>query len=717
MLTVSSTKKFELNMRRARIKAVANVPLRRKATQDASQPEPSQPSSPKVEGTDKVAAAADIEKPIIPIIAEESDSANVESQTPLSVKEDQETTFTPVNEQNENNDINKLSEESTILSPESTFAALASPPYRSESIKSDSASIKSPASPSKLLQNRSRFVRPVPRLDGSGRIRRNSIQGSGASASESEDDGRRPISAVPNRIRNDSCCSVQSNRDPIVNSNVNNVPEFRPLPKRRMVISESARKLAEARREFLHKHGKKTPDRNKLTMYDLIYYNPVTNPMKNPDTSTPAMRMEPVSMSNDDIEHTEEENVDEPAAMPVPQVKVGPDGQLIIDEQSLVIEQTGTKKGREALANSEVVVDEGRTGNGFYKRPKKSKEWPKWETLRFYKALNTIGTDFLLMQSLFPNRSRQEIKLKFKKEEKTNRPLVEKALKYHQEFDTDALQEELAIFAEKEKLELEEKNKAKENKTKDKERSKTKKRKKCAFVTSSIGQDEETEEEEVDEVEDQNSVAGELVKSETNNNLSIEKSKTRKKHKKNVSIEEALDDLMQGAGIFSDSESETEIYEVKPTRSGRCPKIRRLQAPDINKMDDHHSDDILNEDENITEECVTPEIEKSELISDASVKEGETMEDPSEHVEHKIPDISKAEPGSLVILSSESPDEPGKTMLQVYMVSPNPDPTMVSSKQNIPPIELSPELLATVTTKISKNDPPNVDAQQSVNTT
>lgn len=147
---------------------------------------------------------------------------------------------------------------------------------------------------------------------------------------------------------------------------------------------------------------------------------------------------------NDNVaQEEEEENVDEPTAMPVPQVKVGPDGQLIIDEQSLVIEQTGAKKGREALANSEVLVDEGRIGNGFYKRPKKGKDWPNGETLRFYIALNTMGTDFLLMQSLFPNRSREEIKSKFKKEERTNRTLVDKALKNPQEFDIDALKEEL----------------------------------------------------------------------------------------------------------------------------------------------------------------------------------------------------------------------------------------------------------------------------------
>lgn len=142
----------------------------------------------------------------------------------------------------------------------------------------------------------------------------------------------------------------------------------------------------------------------------------------------------------------EEEDEDDPSAMPTPQVKVGPDGQLIIDEQSLVIEQTDARREEEILTSNVTIEDDNFHSGGFYKRHKRSKEWPKWETFKFYRVLNVVGTDFLLMQTLFPNRSRQEIKQKYKKEERVNRQLVEKALKYHQEFDTDMLQEELGMF-------------------------------------------------------------------------------------------------------------------------------------------------------------------------------------------------------------------------------------------------------------------------------
>lgn len=216
-------------------------------------------------------------------------------------------------------------------------------------------------------------------------------------------------------------------------------PKIKLAPKRRMVISESARKLAEAKREFLLKHENKTPDRSQLRMYDLIYYNPVTNPMK----STTVQRQETVSQS---IERMEEEEEDDPASIPAPQVKVGPDGQLIIDEQSLVIEQTHEKRRREIMESEAIIEDENNHMGGFYKKHKRSKDWPNWETFKFYQVLNVVGTDFLLMQTLFPNRTRQEIKQKYKKEERVNRPLVEKALKYHQEFDTEMLEEQLAML-------------------------------------------------------------------------------------------------------------------------------------------------------------------------------------------------------------------------------------------------------------------------------
>lgn len=50
------------------------------------------------------------------------------------------------------------------------------------------------------------------------------------------------------------------------------------------------------------------------------------------------------------------------------------------------------------------------------------------ETARFYKALEMVGTDFTMIQKFFPHRSRNEIKRKFKREEKLNQALIDKIL-------------------------------------------------------------------------------------------------------------------------------------------------------------------------------------------------------------------------------------------------------------------------------------------------
>ncbi|KAJ8673957.1 hypothetical protein QAD02_005219 [Eretmocerus hayati] len=288
------------------------------------------------------------------------------------------------------------------------------------------------------MRNRSCFMRPSPRLDGGGRIRRNSVQSSGASASESEDDSRRSSSVASSRTFKEN--------------STNNATKSNSNQKRKTLVSDTTRKIgaseasvqekkvsmARARREFFIKHDNKPPDKSKLTMYDLIYYNPTTNPMK-PKPASSAPRKISVSSTQENNDKNEDEPAEESSEMVVPQVKVGPNGQLIIDEQSLVIDQY---KAQENIDRSDIIVDEDTNGSGFYKKRPKSKDWNKWETIKFYKALSTYGTDFLLMQSVFPQRTRQELKLKYKREERTNIGLIEKALLY-QEFDTEALDKDL----------------------------------------------------------------------------------------------------------------------------------------------------------------------------------------------------------------------------------------------------------------------------------
>lgn len=132
------------------------------------------------------------------------------------------------------------------------------------------------------------------------------------------------------------------------------------------------------------------------------------------------------------------------SAMPVPQLRLNANGEMVLDETTLLIENEQQKQNRILLAKNTVVYHDDLSGNyGYYKRQQRTKEWPHEETVKFYRCLNTVGTDFSLMLNLFPNRSRRDLKLKFKKEERSNPQLIDKALLKHNTFDLDELQREL----------------------------------------------------------------------------------------------------------------------------------------------------------------------------------------------------------------------------------------------------------------------------------
>lgn len=119
--------------------------------------------------------------------------------------------------------------------------------------------------------------------------------------------------------------------------------------------------------------------------------------------------------------------------VPGPRVKVGPDGQLIIDEKSLVVETSESQRARKQIEDMEVVsgAEYAVGSSGFYRYKKsyrRGNDWTPKETVRFYRALNQCGTDFSMMQKFFPGRTRQELKSKFKREDRKNPDLISKAL-------------------------------------------------------------------------------------------------------------------------------------------------------------------------------------------------------------------------------------------------------------------------------------------------
>ena len=174
-------------------------------------------------------------------------------------------------------------------------------------------------------------------------------------------------------------------------------------------------------------------------------------------------------------------------------------------------------------------------------------------------------------------------------------------------------------------------------------------------------EDEEEEKEEKKECCIPNDLDSTVYKENTDSNDKYEQ--TLNKTNKRPRIEKEL--LTDDVESYNDVDSDTEVYHVRPTRSGRLPKIKKLQGPDINTLDNERLNYCSNDDELTmsSEKNVTEKVTE-DLIFD-------NINSEIHHIDPKtvIPNINDVEPGSFVILSKESLDEPGKSVLQVYMVS------------------------------------------------
>ncbi|RYH29991.1 hypothetical protein EON65_06635 [archaeon] len=63
-----------------------------------------------------------------------------------------------------------------------------------------------------------------------------------------------------------------------------------------------------------------------------------------------------------------------------------------------------------------------------YSNKKPSRAWGIEETRLFYQALRQCGTEFSMMQTFFPHRTRRELKLKFRREEGAHPELIKNTL-------------------------------------------------------------------------------------------------------------------------------------------------------------------------------------------------------------------------------------------------------------------------------------------------
>ncbi|XP_050498585.1 uncharacterized protein LOC114325342 isoform X2 [Diabrotica virgifera virgifera] len=510
-----------------------------------------------------------------------------------------------------------------------------------------------PPSPNKA--NRSR-IKAIPRLAQ----RKHSF-----SASESEDESRKI-----NRIRNDSVCSTTSMvAEPITecfSPQRTRDPVFTTQVKKVVARSEQTRKLAEDRIDFYRRFGAKKPERHRLKMADLIFYNPESNPMtneeniKNNEEPMEEMVDDPNGEAVDDPIKKDITKSDEENEMPVPQIKIGPSGEIILDEQSLVVERKEVQRQREEMEKTKILdADRMKTGYGIYKKHKRTKAWSHEETIMFYTVLNTVGTDFMAVTEFFPNRSRRDVKAKFKKEEKINRHLIDKALGEPYRFDIDDLKHDIdAKIREQEELRRQKAMEAKLKEDRQKELLEIKKReierrklmipkpsnnKNHADDAINVKEEIKPIAKETKEIEKTAIRKKEIPQGTEGPKVTLKKEihhkpKPKKPRKeKQLSMKMFMSDSdADESDLATQSESDDDvILSHKPTRSGRVPKLTQRY--------------------------------EDEVSLNSLIKEKENSRIP------KRAELKNVEPGSVMIITEDGPN--GEPIYKIFMVTPEQQAT------------------------------------------
>lgn len=296
---------------------------------------------------------------------------------------------------------------------------------------------------------RRRLVRAQPNIREAGQRNNRQRKLSVNEVSSEKNKSVKSKEHVPNvektPLENESICSPSK----VVVSTTNSKQQIQPfgsshgiLEKKTLNKTNDVEEISKKR----NRYNKKPPERSKMTMMDLIYWNPPNNPMsqkkekKETDSVTILQPMEEEEEIDDPQDNSTNENLEkqeqekQPSiedSLPGPRVMIGPNGEITIDEDSLVIKRSNNKQN----TLTDVIQEVSECTYSSFRKHRPKHFWSDKETTKFYKALNVVGTDFSLMQNLFPNRSRQELKNKFKREERLNRKLVDIAIKNPQQFD------------------------------------------------------------------------------------------------------------------------------------------------------------------------------------------------------------------------------------------------------------------------------------------
>lgn len=120
------------------------------------------------------------------------------------------------------------------------------------------------------------------------------------------------------------------------------------------------------------------------------------------------------------------------------------DGNIIIDEESLVVRRNPEAEVFEAVDDD--LLPKKINSLSFKKNYSRATTWSELETELFYDVLSATGTDFSLMNEYLPFKSRQDIKKKFRKEERINLQRINSTLRNPSMLDDELLKKRVNVL-------------------------------------------------------------------------------------------------------------------------------------------------------------------------------------------------------------------------------------------------------------------------------
>lgn len=141
-----------------------------------------------------------------------------------------------------------------------------------------------------------------------------------------------------------------------------------------------------------------------------------------------------------------EEDFEDEKDLPPLQVEIGDDGKIVINQKSLEVTREGNVI-RETVEEDNEEITFGRyedhkvNHNSFSRRKRaERKSWKGNDDEMFYAALRRVGTDFDMMAKILPGYTRDQLKRKFKREEKAKIWKIDLALSHSTKMDLEEVE-------------------------------------------------------------------------------------------------------------------------------------------------------------------------------------------------------------------------------------------------------------------------------------